>query len=48
MVVNRDDLYTDDGSGDLLANFSTVYITAEGGTVWELHIYENMDNNAFD
>lgn len=45
MVVNRDDLYTDDGGGDLLANSSTVYITDESGTVWQLHIYENMDKN---
>jgi hypothetical protein len=45
MVVNRDDLYTDGGGSDLLGNSSTVLITDESGTVWELHIYENTDNN---
>ncbi|QLD86162.1 hypothetical protein HWV23_10645 [Natronomonas halophila] len=44
MVVNRDGLYTD-GGGDILANSSTVYITNESGTVWQLHIYENTNNN---
>jgi hypothetical protein len=45
MVVNRDGLYTDKGGSGLLSNSSTVYITDEGGTVWELHIYESTDNN---
>lgn len=45
IVVNREDLYTDDGSSDLLSNSSTVHLTDESGTVWELHIYESMDGN---
>lgn len=45
MVVNRADLYTDAGGSTLLANSSTVSITNESGTVWELHIYETTDNN---
>ncbi|MEF8808575.1 hypothetical protein [Natronomonas sp.] len=45
MVVNRDDLYTDGGGSDLLGNSSTVHITDGNGTVWELHIYENTDND---
>lgn len=47
MEVNQNDLYTDDGGllSDLLSNSFSIHITDENGAVWELHIYENTDNN---
>lgn len=47
MTVNRESLYTDTGDllTELLANSFSAHVTNTSGVTWELHVYENADNN---
>lgn len=47
MAVNRADLYTDTGDtlSELLSNSFSLHVTDADGTTWELHVYENSENN---